>query len=595
VTDPAPEILRGVGVSPGIALGRALVLEGPPSPVERVALEPAACDAEVARLEDAVRVAARQLRRLRARVRQEAGAACARVFQAQILILKDPALRQETIGLIRAQNVSAEWAVQAVLGRYARVFDDLRDDDLHDRGSDIEDVEERLVTILTGRRRRHDLEGMADDVIVVSRSLSPSDAAGLGQARVVGLAIDGGGPTSHTAIVAGALGIPAVVGLRRASALVRSGDALVVDGASGLVQVRPGPDAIATWKRRIADRARAATVAPAPNPGATTTIDGLPICLMANIKVPEEIDLARRLGAEGIGLYRSEFLYLSSAPGLPGEERQVEVYGDLAERSRPHEVVIRTLDLGGEEYAARVLGQREANPVLGLRGIRLGLRRPGLLRTQLRAILRAGVRGKVRVLLPMVSSIEEVDQARTLIDEARRELRIEGHPCLEEVHLGVMIEVPAAALVARRLAERADFFAIGTNDLIQYTLAIDRGNEGVAYLYHPLHPAILDLLRRVIDAAEARGRRLSVCGEMAADPINAVVLVGMGVTELSMSPAAVPLVRRVVTSVTAREARAIADEALTLSTTEEIAARVRSRVLAALPAALVSALEEPVA
>jgi len=587
----AGELLHGVGVSPGIAIGRALVLEGAATPVPRRPIDPASCDAEVARFEKAVRRAALHLRSLRDRVRAEAGTACARVFQAQILILKDPTLAAETQALVRDEQVCAEWAVQAVLGRYLRMFDEVRDTDLRDRGSDIDDVRERLVGLLTGRRRRRELESIDGDVVIVGPTLSPSDAAGLALPGIVALALDGGGPTSHTAIIAGALGIPAVVGLRSVSARVRTGDRVVVDGQSGVVHLLPGDDEIAEWRRRAAGRARITAAAPAVP--STTTRDGLGVCLLANVKVPEEVAAARRLGAEGIGLYRSEFLYLRAAPDLPDEAEQTRVYGDLAAEAAPHEVVIRTLDLGGEEGAANLLGAREANPVLGLRGIRLGLRRPEMLRVQLRAILRAGLRGKVRILLPMVSGTGEVAQARALLAAARAELAAEGIACAGAIPLGVMIEVPAAALIAPRLAAVADFFAIGTNDLIQYTLAIDRGNEAVAYLYEPLHPAVLTLLRGVVDAATARGVRVSVCGEMAANPLFAVVLVGLGVTELSMSPAAIPLVRRVIGAITAQDARAIASEALALAHPTPPADLVRRRVITVLPPEVASLLEEP--
>jgi phosphotransferase system enzyme I (PtsI) len=577
------EILRGLGVSPGIAIGRALVLEGPSLSVSRLEIAPQAVRAELTRFEHAARVAMRQLRLLRGRVRREAGEAYARIFHAQMLILKDPALRKDTAAMIRRERVNAEFALRTVLGRYGRLFAGLGEPDLRERGTDIEDVENRVQMILAGITRRRDLGDLARGAIVVSAALSPSDAASLSRARVAGLAIDGGGPTSHATIIASALGLPAVAGLRTASSRLRTGDLLVLDGAEGLVVRNPSPSELQRWhdqRARLLQRDRNLEVL-RDRPAATS--DGVGILLMANIELPEETAAALRYGAEGIGLYRSEFLYLREAPELPDEEQLHRAYRDLAAAMLPHEVVIRTLDLGGEKFFAGVPGIHEPNPVLGLRAIRLCLGRPELFRAQLRAALRAALHGKVRLLLPMVSGVEEIREARARIDAVRREMERDGVPCQSEVPLGVMIEVPAAALCADRLAAEVDFFAIGTNDLIQYTLAIDRNNESVSYLYRPLHPAILMLVRRVVEAASARGLRVSVCGEMAADPFAAVVLIGLGITELSMNPAAIPGVKQMIRSIAARDARAIVDEALALDTAAAIEETVRRRVLALLP------------
>jgi phosphotransferase system enzyme I (PtsI) len=309
----------------------------------------------------------------------------------------------------------------------------------------------------------------------------------------------------------------------------------------------------------------------------------LHVRLLANLELPEEIKVAQRNGAEGIGLYRSEFLYLREAPALPSEDRHYRAYRELAEQAQPHEVIIRTLDLGGEEYSGRVLEQREPNPVLGLRGIRLSLRREELFRLQIRGILRAAVHGRLRIMFPMISGVEELRQARALIEAVREELHRDGTRHAPDVPVGIMIEVPAAALIADRLAGEVDFFSIGTNDLIQYVLAIDRGNAAVSYLYQPLHPAILGMIRNVVEVAAARGVRTAVCGEMAADPMAAAVLIGLGVTELSMNPAAIPAVKQMIRSVTAADCRAIADGSLKLGTVTEVEEFVRRRVLAMLP------------
>ncbi len=574
----AGTVMRGLGVSPGIAIGRALVMEGPNVAIFRLDLSSDETEREVLRFQRAVRRAWRQLRHLRDRVRNEAGEPYARVFEAQILILKDRALLQETAALIRRERVNAEWAFHTVVGRYTQVFAQLGDQALKDRGTDIEDVAARVQGLLTGSKRGHDLSELTEDVIVVGAALSPSDAAGLHREHVIGLAIDGGGPTSHTAIIASALGIPAVAGLRDASDRVRSGDLLVLDGSEGIIVQNPSEEETAAWRERRAQGAQRELDLMMLRDLPAITREGLRIRLLANVELPEEMLTARRFGAEGIGLYRSEFLYLREAPGLPGEEEHYRTYRELAEQALPDDVVIRTLDLGGEKYFSTILERRETNPVLGLRGVRLCLKHEDLFRAQLRGIFRAAAHGKVRMLFPMVSSLDELRRARAIVDDVRRQLVARRIPCDPDVPLGVMIEVPAAALIADRLAGEVDFFSIGTNDLIQYALAIDRGNESVSYLYQPLHPAILDLLRRVVEAAGQRGLRVSVCGEMAANPAAAVILIGLGITELSMNPAAIPSVKQVIRGLSLADARALVEEALRLDTAEAIEELARRRV-----------------
>src|SRR3989441_1686527 len=575
--------MRGLGVSPGIAIGRALVLEGPNVAIFRLDLSPDEAEREVPRFQRAVRRAWRQLRHLRDRVRSEAGEPYARVFEAQILILRDRALLEETTSLILRERVNGEWAFHTVVRRYTQVFAQLGDQALRDRGTDIEDVAARVQALLSGSKKRHDLAELMDDVIVVGAALSPSDAAGLNREHVIGLAIDGGGPTSHTAIIASALGIPAVAGLRDASSRVRSGDLLILDGSEGVVLHNPGEEETAAWRERRARNAQRELGLMILRDQPATTREGLRIRLMANVELPEEMPAARRFGAEGVGLYRSEFLYLREAPGLPGEEVHYRTYRELAERALPDEVVIRTLDLGGEKYFSTILERRETNPVLGLRGIRLCLKHEDLFRTQLRGVFRAAAHGKVRMLFPMVTGIDELRRARAIVDDVRQELLARHVPCDPDVPLGVMIEVPAAALIADRLAREVDFFSIGTNDLIQYALAIDRGNESVSHLYQPLHPAILHLVRRVVEAAAHRGLRVSVCGEMASNPVTAVVLIGLGITELSMNPAAIPSVKQVIRALSLADARALVEEALRLDSAESIEELVKRKVEALVP------------
>ncbi|MFQ5878073.1 MAG: phosphoenolpyruvate--protein phosphotransferase [Acidobacteriota bacterium] len=581
---PRGEELRGLGVSPGIAIGRALVLQGPRAAVFHSRREGPEVEAEVVRFWRAVRGAWRQLRGLRDRVRREAGDPFARVFEVQILILRDRNLLQETAALIREERVNAEWAFRTVVRRYTQVFARLGDPDLRERGTDIEDVEARVQAILGGRRRGRDLSHLTSEVIVVGPTLSPSDVASLDRDHVIGLAMDGGGPTSHTAIIANALGIPAVTGLRDASRRVSTGERLVLDGASGLLVRDPSARELEQWAdRRASRRQREVELAALRDLPAAMT-DGARVGLMANIELRDEMEAARRYGAEGVGLYRSEFLHMGADDREPMEEDYFRVYREVAERALPHEVVVRTLDLGGEKLSAGEEARAEPNPVLGLRAIRLCLRRPDLFRRQLRAILRAAAHGKVRLLVPMVSGLEEIRQTRAILESVRDELSEQRVPHDPDVPVGVLVETPAAALIVERLCREVDFFAIGTNDLIQYTLAIDRGNEAVSYLYQPFHPAILGLLRDVAEIAGRYGVRVSVCGEMAADPMAAVVLAGLGIAELSMKPAAIPGVKEVIRSMSLRDARSIAQDALRCDTAGEAEEMVRRRVLSFMPA-----------
>jgi phosphotransferase system enzyme I (PtsI) len=578
------ERFHGSGVSPGIAIGRALVLEGPKTSIFRLERSASEAETEVLRFRRAICGAWRQLRRLRDRVRSEAGDSYARVFEAQILILKDRSLFSETVALIRRERVNAEWALHTIVGRYTRVFRQLGDDDLKERGTDIEDVEARVQTILGGTRGARDLAQIGEEVILIAPTLSPSSAASLSGTHVIGLAIDSGGPASHTAIIATALGIPAVAGLREASVRLRTGDLVALDGTSGAVVCNPEESELEEWRARRGRLAQRDLERAALRDLPAATPDGARITLMANIELLDETMAARRVGAEGIGLYRSEFLHLQGSLGPPDEEIHFRTYSELAARALPHEVVIRTLDLGGELAPGPQSGHREANPVLGLRAIRLSLRNQEPFRAQLRGILRAATHGKVRLLLPMVSALEELREAREVIEQVARELASEGTPFEPNIPVGVMMEVPGAVIMADRFASEADFFSIGTNDLIQYSLAIDRTNESVSFLYRPLHPAILRLVRQVVEASRLRGIPVSVCGEMAADPLAAVVLLGLGVTELSMAPSAIPGVKEIIRGVMMRQARAIAEEALSLDTSNEIETMVRQRVLSILPA-----------
>jgi len=569
--------LRGIGASPGIAVARCLVLEAADLTVFRVSIKAEDIDAEVARFRDAVRRAKLQLTELEEVFEKEHRETAGSIFEAQLLLMDDETLMGGAERAIRKQKINAEWALRTELHHLSQSFADVADRER--LLENIEDIENRIQTILAGSEH-HDLSELTEDVIIMSAKLSPSETALLRVPHVIGLATDKGGPSSHTAIVAKALGIPAVVGLHDLSQKVTTGDLLVVDGSRGFVAVNPSAADVdryrgmsAEFRRGEEEKLRALRDLRAE------TLDGFRVDIHANIELREQIDAVIKYGAEGIGLYRSEFLFLNRSPYLPSEEDHFEVYRDLAESMSPRVVTIRTLDLGGEKYFHTVLEKNENNPVMGMRAIRFCLAHRDIFKTQLRGILRATMYGTVRVMFPLISGVEEFRMARTVLTEAMDELRAEGVPFKADIPVGLMIEVPSAAAVADLLAREADFFSIGTNDLIQYTLAIDRSNESVSYLYRPMHPAIIRTIKFTVDAGRAAGIPVAMCGEMASDPLIVPILLGLGISELSMDPVYVPSVKAAIRSLTAVEAREIVDEILKLSTAMDVEAFARARIL----------------
>jgi len=534
----------GTGVSPGVAVGTATLLDpasGPPRERALPAGRPPA--AEIDAFATAREIARAELEGLRERLATSLGASYGAILDAQILLVNDPALVVEAERRIKEERVTAAWAVHAVLSGYLERFAAIDDGYLRERGADLKDLERRLLRALASPRGGGEAPAPPGPTILVGHTIGPSDAVALAREGVVGLVADLGGPTSHTAILAKAFGVPAVVGLGDLASQASGGETLLVDGDQGVVIVEPSPAEIDEARRRSdASRLRESAWVSAKDLPAVTR-DGVEVLLRANVEFLEEAAAAVRFGAAGIGLYRSEFLYVATAPDFPTEEEQLATYAELASRVAPHPVVIRTLDLGGEKYFHDVLERAEPNPVLGLRGLRLCLRRPEIFRPQLRALLRAAAGADVRVLLPLVTTPGEIREVRRLLKREAEDLAAKGVPCRPDVPLGAMIETPAAAGIADLLAREVEFLSVGTNDLIQYALAVDRGNPSVASLYDPLHPAILRMLRSVLRAAASRGVPVSLCGEMAADPTLIPVLVGLGFRELSCPPRAVPPVR----------------------------------------------------
>jgi phosphotransferase system enzyme I (PtsI) len=563
--------LVGLGVSPGIAIGKPVVVENRPLPVMRVPLSPGQIEPEVRRVREAARRAAAHLGVLAGDAASTVGSEYASIFEAHRLMLEDPVLLDGVEKTIRQEAVNAEWALEQVIHGLLAQFEQLGDVYLRERRTDVLDVAAQLQRSLQGRASPA-LSHVSEQGILVADDIPPSQAIQLASGGISAFASETGGITSHTTIIAKSLGIPAVVGVAGLIEAAEKARLVIVDGFEGHVLVDPDPALIQVYSLRAEEHHRRQEEMLGLAHLPAQTLDGHAVTLLANIDLVHELVAARAAGAEGIGLFRSEFLFLQASPELPDEDEQEAAYATLLEAFPEGPVTIRTFDLGGKKLAREVLGNPEANPVLGLRGVRLCLQKPDFFRTQLRALLRAAGRqpGALRVMVPLIGHVEEVKTVRVLVARFSEELRKEGHRVPTHVPIGAMIEVPAAALIVEHLALEVDFFALGTNDLTQYTLAVDRGNVHVAALFRPFHPAVLRLVEKVISAGDRFGIPVSLCGEMAADPLAVPVLIGLGLKEFSMHPPALPVVRNLVRGVTFREARRIAQKALAMATAKEV-------------------------
>jgi len=584
----AAVVLQGAPASPGIAIGHAVVVRREMPMVPRFEVLPAEADSEVARLREAVERSREQLERIRGPVAHVEIVDA--IFRAQVMILEDRRLFEDAAQRIRHSRVNAEWAVREELGRLEAVFLAMEDPYLRERLTDVRFAVRRLLLNLLGREPER-LDGLQGPSIVIANDLSPAEAVQLDRSAVVGFVTEAGGRASHTAITAASLGIPALVGVEGATDAARDGDLVIVDGGTGRLLLRPAALDRERYEARARGQqaARRSLLRGADLPAETR--DGRRVELLANIERSDEIPWIRRCGARGVGLFRTEFLFMDRE-ALPDEEEQLAHYRAVLEGVAPDGAVIRTLDIGGDKLPAGMQRRLEANPALGLRGVRLCLADRGLLRTQLRALLRAGVHGRLRVLLPLVTGVEEVTAVREEIEDARAALEREGRPAAAGVELGVVVETPAAVAVADLLAREADFFSIGTNDLVQYTVAVDRENEHVAYLYDALHPAVLRQIRAVVEEGHRAGRTVAMCGEMAGDPLCSLVLVGLGLDELSMNAAALPRVKRIVRGASFEEARTLARDLLGLRSAAEVADRLRKEMLRRYPQEFPSAGDE---
>jgi phosphotransferase system enzyme I (PtsI) len=563
------ELLRGIGASGGVAVGQVYLLHPEPLPVVPDPLPPERVEDEIERFHAARQAAGRELESLTRQVQEALGERYVGILEAQRLVLEDPILVTATTQRIRVGRVSARWALKEAVAELVRRFDTIDDEYLRERGGELADVQRRLQRLLRGEQP-HDPR-VPDQAIVVAHAVGPSDAILLASQPIVGLATDVGGRTSHTAILAQALCIPAVLGLHDLSQRVRAGDPLLLDGDAGTVVLAPSAAQVAEAETRRAASRELETRQLSDRDLPAVTLDGVEIVIRANIEFPTEVERALRFRARGIGLYRSEFLFTSRTPELPDAEEHYRIYREIAERVAPEPAIVRTLDLGGEKYFHEVLGGRSGPPVLGLRGVRFSLERPEIFRPQLAGLLRAAAeQDNLRMLLPLVSTIDEVRAVRRLLAEEAQRLAASGRAVRPDLPLGIMIEVPAAAMAADLFAQEIDFLSIGTNDLIQYAIAVDRGNEDLTALYQPFHPGVLRMLKFVVDSGRRHGIPVALCGEMAADPNAVPLLVGLGLRELSVQPRAVGLVRHAVRHTDAGQAERLARHALERPSAAEI-------------------------
>src|SRR5947209_1289278 len=563
---------EGAGVSPGIAQGAIHVVRDDLEDVARYHIEPSQITNEIGRFETALIQTRVQILEMQQKIAESIGAKDAGIFDAHLLVVEDRTLIDEVLRKLESDLCNVEWVFQEVAANYAETLSKIDDPYLRERALDIQDVTKRVIRNLQGKAPKTFL-ALTELHILVAHNLTPSDTASMNRANVLGIATDLGSRTSHAAILARSLNIPAVVGLHDITAKLETGQHVLVDGSDGLLIVNPAPETIAHYAELESRRARVVSQLKQLRTTRSTTRDGRHIVLSANIELPEDVEAVAANGAEGIGLYRTEFLYLNRTT-LPTEDEQFETYRKVAERVRPDPLIIRTFDLGGDKLAPGTVDiTDELNPFLGWRAIRLCLENIDIFKTQLRAILRASAVGNIKIMFPMISGLEELRGAKAVLAECHEELRRSGVPLDEEIEVGAMIEIPSAALCANVLASEVDFFSIGTNDLIQYTLAVDRVNEKIAHLYEPTHPAILRLLRMIAEAAHAHHIWVGVCGEMAGDVALVPLLLGLGMDELSAGATSVPRVKRAVQSLAIPECRELVEETLKLNTSSEILSR----------------------
>jgi phosphoenolpyruvate-protein phosphotransferase (PTS system enzyme I) len=560
--------LKGIAAAGGISIGTAYKLGSEEFVVLREAISWVDIPLQIQLFEEALIKTRREIIELQKRISSDMGQEEAQIFDAHLLVLEDRMLIEEVISRLKKEQLNVAFIFSEVLKKYISVFSRIEDEYLKERTADINDVGKRILRNLLGKEKRG-LEDIKDKAIIVAHDLSPSDTAAMHTKNVAGFVTDIGGKTSHTAIMAKSLEIPAVVGLEGVTVKVNTGDILIVDGSMGIVIVDPDEATLNSYQQKLEKLKGIAEKFLLVKDLLAVTIDGRTVLINANIEFPDEVPSVKLHGGEGIGLYRTEFFYMNRKDS-PSEEEHYQAYKYVAEEMNPHSVVIRTLDIGGDKFLSQFTIPHEMQPFLGWRAIRFCLARPDIFKLQLRAILRASVHGDLKLMYPMISGVEELRQANHLLEEAKEELRKNGLKFNDKIKVGVMIEVPSAAMTADILAKEADFFSIGTNDLIQYSLAVDRSNEKVAYLYEPAHPAVLRLVKSIIDAAHQANIKVAMCGEMAGEPFLALILLGLGLDEFSMPPQIIPELKYIIRAVGFKTAQEIASQAMGLSTGKEV-------------------------
>jgi phosphotransferase system enzyme I (PtsI) len=571
-------LLQGIGASPGIAIGKVRITDRSRVTVSEELVSKEQVPHEVTRFKDALTMAKNDLKALKQQIAVEKGEEHLYVIDTHLLILEDHSLIKETLGFIENEGINAEAALKKTLHKFKEVFATIEDEYLRERCGDVETVVERILRHMVGKNQES-LNGGEGRTIIVAHDLSPADVLQIDKAKVIGFITDMGGKTSHSAILARALEIPAVVGLDRVTSDIANGDLLIIDGTTGIVVVNPDREKFNDYLRRKQHYEYLERELLKLKDLPVQTTDGHRIVLKGNVELPEEIPSLKVHGAEGIGLFRTEMLFFNRKE-IPSEEEQFAVYSSVVKEMAPHPVTIRTLDVGGDKFVVNLNLDDELNPALGLRAIRLSLRQPETFKPQLRAILRASALGKVRIFFPMVSGVAEIRAVKVLLEEAKQELRREGITFDEWIKIGIMVEIPSAVIIADLLAREVDFFSVGTNDLIQYSLAIDRTNEHLSYLYEPLHPAVLRSLKMVVDAAHAAGIDACICGEMAGEAEYLPILLGLGFDELSMNAVSILRVKKILRRCSKSEAEKLVTRALTFPTAQEVETFLRSEIAA---------------
>lgn len=568
-------IYKGIPVSAGVCRGKILVLGKTESSIPHFEVSEEQIPLQTKRLEQAIIETRKQLLEVQHKVNKGLGADDARIFETHLLMLEDLTFLDEVIRLIHKDKVNVEFAFHQIAERYAKALGAADDDYLRERAADIRDFTSRILNNLIGRLPTIDLHKLDGPCIIISEDLAPSATALLDKKMVLGFATDVGSKTSHTAIMARSLEIPAVVGLQRASHELKTGEYALLDGYNGQIIINPTDQTLFEYGQLVRKQVNLQEKLRDVHSQPAVTLDGVRVTLSANIEQAEDADSVKLFGAEGVGLFRTEYLFLNRTV-LPNEEEQYLAYRQIAAALKPQPVIIRTLDLGGDKFLSHLQIPQEMNPFLGWRAIRLCLEEKDIFCDQLRAILRASVEGNIKVMYPMVSCLQELEQANALVEKCKEELRAENIPFCNELEIGVMVEIPSAALAANAFAKRVKFFSIGTNDLIQYTLAVDRLNERIAHLYEPTHPSILNLIKMTVDAAHRNGIWVGVCGEMAGDPVLAPLLLGLGVDELSVAPPLVPSIKFLIRRLKMDEAKKLADFALNCESGGEILKRAQA-------------------